>query len=165
MGDSWLGRLGSGYVVNRHLQGYSPRLCRLRIVRLTPVSKYWTYRSHAGDMGPVNLVACCWWIFGFLHCFIGWLGRETGYGPADRSAGVLWIVLEALFLGSSDSIQLCRWLVEGCHVRGLPTGIVRRAYVDWGGKHTCHVDRVFPCRVYINSNHRDSWIWVTVCLW
>jgi hypothetical protein len=21
-----------------------------------------------------------------------------------------------------------------------------------------HVDRVFPCRVYINSNHRDSWI-------
>jgi hypothetical protein len=32
----------------------SPHLCRLKIVRLVPVSKYGTYRSHAGDIGPVN---------------------------------------------------------------------------------------------------------------
>jgi hypothetical protein len=30
-------------------------------------------------------------------CFIGWLGREAGYGPVDRSTGVLWIVSGALF--------------------------------------------------------------------
>jgi hypothetical protein len=152
-------------MASRHLQGCSPCLCRLRTVRLTPMSKYWTYRSHAGDMGPVNLVASCWWMFGFLHYFINWLGRETGYGPMDQSAGVLGIVSGALFLGSSDSVQLCRWLVEGCHVQGPPTGSVHRAYVDWYGKHTCHVDRVFPCRVYIDSNHRDSRIWVTACSW
>jgi hypothetical protein len=27
------------------------------------------------------------------------------------------------------------------------------------------VDQVLPCRVYIDSNCRDSRIWVTVCSW
>jgi hypothetical protein len=163
-GDNWLGSSGSGYVASQHLQDCSPRLCRLRTVRLTPMSKYWTYWPHTDDMGPVNLVARCWWMFDFLHCFIRWLGRETGYGPADRSAGVLGIVSGALFLGSSDFVQLCRWLMEGCHVRGPPAGSVCQAYVDWCGKRTCRVGRVFPCRVYIDLNRRDSRIWVTACL-
>jgi hypothetical protein len=30
----------------------SPRLCWLRTDELVPVSKYWTYRSHAGVYGP-----------------------------------------------------------------------------------------------------------------
>jgi hypothetical protein len=64
----------------------------------------------------------------------------------------------ALFLGSSESVQLCWVRVKGCHVRGPPAGSVRRAYVDWRGKHTWHVHRVFPCRVYINLNRCDSWI-------
>jgi hypothetical protein len=83
-------------------------------------------------------------MFDFLHYFIGWLGRETGYGPADRSAGAMGIVSGALFLGSSDSVQLCRRLVEGCHVRGPPAESIRQAYVDWCGKRTCRVDRVSP---------------------
>jgi hypothetical protein len=41
---------------------------------------------------------------------------------------------------------------------GLPARSVRRAYVDWRVKCTWHVGRVFPCRVYINSNRRDSQI-------
>jgi hypothetical protein len=45
---------------------------------------------------------------------------------------------------------------KGSHVRGVPTGSVHQAYVDWREKRTCHVGRAFPCRVYINSNHRDS---------
>jgi hypothetical protein len=32
----------------------SPRLCRLMTEGLVPVSKYQTYRSHAGDMGLVS---------------------------------------------------------------------------------------------------------------
>jgi hypothetical protein len=32
----------------------SPRLCRLRTEGLIPVSKYWMYQSHAGDMSPVS---------------------------------------------------------------------------------------------------------------
>jgi hypothetical protein len=39
------------------LGGCSPRLCRLRIDGLTPVSKYSMYRSHIGDMGPISLIA------------------------------------------------------------------------------------------------------------
>jgi hypothetical protein len=49
---------GRGVVLaSRHLQGCSPRLCWLRTNGLAPASKYWTYRSHDGDMGPVSLVA------------------------------------------------------------------------------------------------------------
>jgi hypothetical protein len=57
-GDSWLGRSGSGYVASQHLQGCSPRLCRLRTVQLAPMNKYWTYRWHAGDIGPVSWCSC-----------------------------------------------------------------------------------------------------------
>jgi hypothetical protein len=44
-------------------------------------------------------------------------GRKTGWGPADRSAGVLWIRTGALYLGRSDPVQLYWDIVEGCHVR------------------------------------------------
>jgi hypothetical protein len=96
------------------------------------------------------------------HCLIGWLGRETGYGPMDRSAGVMWIVSGALFLESSSPAQLCRRLVKGYQIRKLPVERICRTYVDWRGKRTCHVDRVFPYRVYINSNHCNSRIWVSL---
>jgi hypothetical protein len=46
--------------------------------------------------------------------------------------------------------------VKGCHVWGLPTRSIHRAYVDWRGKRTYRVDRVFPYRVYIDSNHHNS---------
>jgi hypothetical protein len=52
-------------------------------------------------MGPVNLVVGHRQEVGLRPCFIGWFRREAGYGPADQSAGVLWIVSGALFLGSS----------------------------------------------------------------
>jgi hypothetical protein len=126
----------------------------------------------------LNVPIACWWyelgnpnsrllIDAWLcpHCFIGWLGREAGYGPTDWSAGALWIVSGTLFLRSSGHVQLCWRLVKGCHVQGPPAGSVRRAYVDWRGKRTCRVGQVFPYRVYINSNRRDSRIWATVCLW
>jgi hypothetical protein len=48
----------SDVAILRFLCG-SPYLCRLRTEGLVLVSKYWTYRSHAGDIGSVNLVACC----------------------------------------------------------------------------------------------------------
>ncbi len=46
--------------------------------------------------------------------------------------------------------------MNDCHVRGMPAGNIHRAYVAWHGKCMCRVDRVFPCMVYIDSNHRDS---------
>jgi hypothetical protein len=55
-GRQLVGKVVEWYVRSRHLQDCSPRLCRLRTDGLTPVSKYWTYQSHAGDIGLVNLV-------------------------------------------------------------------------------------------------------------
>jgi hypothetical protein len=75
LGGKWrpyVGKIGEWYVESRHLQGYRPRLCRLRTDGLAPASKYWTYRSHTGDMDPVSLVACRRHTFGFLHYFFGW---------------------------------------------------------------------------------------------
>jgi hypothetical protein len=83
------------------------------------------------------------------------LGEKLRWVPQTTQPG--WEVeLGALFLGSSESVQLCWVSVKGCHVRGLPVGSVRQTYVDWRGKHACRVGRVFPCRVYIDSNRRDS---------
>jgi hypothetical protein len=63
---------------------------------------------------------------------------------------------EPFFSRAVGSIEICQHLVKGCHVRGPPIGSVRRAYMDWRGKRTCHIGRVFPYKVYIDSNHRDS---------
>jgi hypothetical protein len=52
-------------VVNLRFLYGSSRLCWLMTEWLVPVSKYWTYRSHAGDMGPVGLVAYHRQMFGF----------------------------------------------------------------------------------------------------
>jgi hypothetical protein len=163
-----VGKVREWYVESRHLQGCSPRLCQLR----TPVSKYWTYRSHTGIYGPSKpsswLPSDAWLC---PHYFIGWLGRETGYGPADRSAGVLWIVSGALFLGSSGPTQLCWWLCERLlyvdHVRYVWSWTIHGLSVEsvWcvGRIFPCrvYIDSIFPCRMYINSNRRDSKIWVT----
>jgi hypothetical protein len=62
----------------------------------------------------------------------------------------------ALFLESSESVQLFWVSVKGCHIHGPPARSVYRAYVDWRGKRTWRVGRVFPYRVYIDSNRRDS---------
>jgi hypothetical protein len=105
-------------------------------------------------MGPVNLVVSHQQNVGFApHCFIDWLGRETGYELTDQSADVLWIMLGALFLRSSDPAQLCGPLHERLlcvdHVRYVWSGTIRGPRVGY----VWRAGRVFPYRVYINSNH------------
>jgi hypothetical protein len=147
-------------VERRHLQGCSPLLCRLRTDGLASTSKYWTYRSHAGDMSLVSIVAHHRQKLG-LSLLLHWLAwRETRYGTTNRSTDVLGIVSGALFLGSSGihlnllttrerllCIDHMRYVWSGT-IRGLSMGCV------W-----C-VGLVFHCRVYINSNRHDSLIWV-----
>jgi hypothetical protein len=119
-------------------------------------------------------IVCRWYGFGkpssrpstegwlCLYCFIDWLRRETGYGPMDQSAGVLMIVSGALFLDSSGPTQLCWWLRERLlyvdHMRYVWSGTICGPSV---GYMWC-AGRVFPCMVYINSNHRDYRIWVSL---
>jgi hypothetical protein len=96
-------------------------------------------------------------MFGFLHCFIGWLARETGYGPTDRTAGMLWIMSGAFSLGSSDSVTL-----STTHERLLYTDHMRyiwlRAIRETSVENMWCVGRIFLCIVYTDSNHRDSQI-------
>jgi hypothetical protein len=72
-------------MISRHLQGYSLHLCRLWTDGLASTSKYWTYRSYAGDMGPVSLVACRQHVLG-LSALLQWLCWERNWG---RSRGPL----------------------------------------------------------------------------
>jgi hypothetical protein len=44
---------------------------------------------------------------------------------------------------------------ERLYIRGLLTESIGWTCVDWSGKRTWRVGRVFPCRVYIDSNRRD----------
>jgi hypothetical protein len=85
------------------------------------------------------------------------LGEKLRQVPQTTQPG--WEVESgALFLESSKSVQLYWVSVKGCHVRGPPAGRVRQAYMDWHGKRTWCDNRVFPCRVYIDSNRCDSQI-------
>jgi hypothetical protein len=62
----------------------------------------------------------------------------------------------ALFFETSEYVQLCWVGVKGCRVRGPTAESIHRVYVNRRGKYTCRVSRVFPCRVYIDSNRRHS---------
>jgi hypothetical protein len=82
------------------------------------------------------------------------LGEKLRRVPRTTQPG--WEVeVGALFLGSSESIQLYWVGVKGYRIRGLPAGSIRRAYVDLRRKRTYRVGRVFPYMVYIDSNRRD----------
>jgi hypothetical protein len=86
------------------------------------------------------------------------LGEKLGTDPRIGQLACCGLCREPFFLGALGSVQIYRRLVKGCHVQGPPAGSIRRAYVDWCGKRTCCVGRVFPCRVYIDSNRQDSQI-------
>jgi hypothetical protein len=56
------------------------------------------------------------------------LGEKLSWVPWTTQPG--WEVESgALFLGSSESVQLCCVNVKDCHVRGSPVGNVCPAYV------------------------------------
>jgi hypothetical protein len=162
-GGPSIGKVGEWCVESRHLQDCSPHLCRLRTYGLAPTSKYWMCQSHAGVYEPnkhSNWLPTDVWLC--HHCFNGWLRRETGYRTTDRSAGVLWIMSGTPFLRSSGPAQLCCWLCKRLlyvdHVRHVWSMDIRGLSME----NVWRVGRVFPCRVYIDSNHRDSRIWVSL---
>jgi hypothetical protein len=86
------------------------------------------------------------------------LGEKLGTDLRISQSVCCRLCREPFFSGAVALFVAVDDFVKGCHVRGLPPGSVHGAYVDWCGKRTCRVDRVFPCRVYIGSNHRDSQI-------
>jgi hypothetical protein len=145
---------------NLYLQGCCLRLYRLRTVGLAPVSKYWTYRLHADVMDPVN----------WCSCVTTWLKTLSPLLQGYREGGRMrWPKMTArpICLRSPrllPGVGTC-FILVGTNER-LPTRTTRDV---WFGtirkssmKNVWHVDPIFPCRVYINSNRRDSQIWVSL---
>jgi hypothetical protein len=144
----------------------SPWLCRLRTEGLVPVSKYWMYRSHADVYGPSKRSSLSSTDGSFTPtASMAALGEKLSTDPRIGQSTCCGMCREPFFSGAVALSIAIADFAKSCHVRGLPVGSIRGAYMDWRGKHTCHVDRVFPCRVYIDSNCRNSRIWVTAYSW
>jgi hypothetical protein len=139
----------------------SPSLCRLRTEGLVPVSKYWTYRSHASDMCLVSLVACHQQVLD-LSTLLQWLCWKRNWGrshePLSRAERWSWEHFFSGALHPSNPVD-DSWKVATYGDR------LQEDYVEWCGKHMCHVGWIFSCWVYIDSNRHDSRIWVTACSW
>jgi hypothetical protein len=115
-------------------------------------------------MSPVSLVAYQRQKLG-LSLLLHWLTRVRNWVQTHgRSASVLWIMSGALFLGSSgihpNLLVICERLLYIYCVRYVWSGTIRRLSVGC----VCRVGRGFFCRLYIDSNHRNSRILVTACL-
>jgi hypothetical protein len=80
------------------------------------------------------------------------LGMDPRIGQ-PTSCGLCW---KPFFLRAVTLSIVVEDFTKGCHVQGLPAGSVCWVFVDWRGKRTCRVGWIFPCRVYNNSNRRDS---------
>jgi hypothetical protein len=153
------------YVESRHLHGCSPSLCLLRTDGLAPTSKYLMYRSHDdvyGPSKPSSLLSTDVWLSLLLH----WFARERNWVWTHWSVGQH--AMDCVRSHFSREQWLCPTLSlthEGLlyvdHVWYIWSYTIRELSV----KSAWRVGQVFPCKVYIDSNLRDSWIWVTAYLW
>jgi hypothetical protein len=139
------------YLESRHLQDCSTRLCRLRVDGLAPASKYWTYRSHAGKMSPISLVAYHQQRVS-LPPLPQWLAQEL-WIVSEPFSQEQWLCL--LLLTTSWKVAM-RWSREIRMIWDHRRTECEMCVTCWSG---------YPCMVYIDSNRHDSQIWVTACLW
>jgi hypothetical protein len=84
------------------------------------------------------------------------LGEKLGTNPQIGQPACCGLCREPFFSGAVTLSIVVDDFMKGCHVCGLSAGSVRGAYVNWRRKRMCRVDRVFPYRVYIDSNRRDA---------
>jgi hypothetical protein len=125
------GKSGKSVVVILRFLCSSLRLCQLRTKGLVPLSKYWAYRSRAGDMGPVSLVSYHQQMLG-LRLLIRWLCWERNWGGSHGplSWAERWS-REHFFSGAVVSNQCCWRLAKGCYMRATWDTYGRRSYVNW----------------------------------
>jgi hypothetical protein len=131
---------GQGVVCGSwHLQGCSPRLYWLKTDGLTLVSKYSTYRSHAGIYGPSkpsSLSPTVAWLTPTAS-LVG-LGEKLGTDPRVGQPVCFGLCLEPFFSGVVGSIQICRRLTKGCYMWIMWDMYGPGPYADWAFK-TCGV--------------------------
>jgi hypothetical protein len=127
-----VGKFGKWYVARRHLQSCSPHLCQLWTDGLAPVSKYWTYRSHAGVYGPSK--PSSWsptgaWITPTAS-LVG-SGEKLDTDPRAGQPACCGLCREAFFLGVVGSVQICRCLTKGCYMWTTWDTYGPGSYADW----------------------------------
>jgi hypothetical protein len=158
------GKVGESVVAIPRLLCDSPCLCQLRTEGWVPVSKYGMYWSHTGFYRTSKPSSLPLTEGGFITTVsMAALGEKLGTDSRIGQPVCCGLCREPIFSRAVTLSIAVDDFTKGCRVRWLPTGSVRGAYVDWHGKRTYRIDLVFPCRVYIDSKHRDSWIWVTAC--
>jgi hypothetical protein len=72
------------------------------------------------------------------------LGEKLGTDPWIGQSVCCGLCQEPFFSGTMTLSIVVDDFMKGCNVRGMPTGSIHGVYMDWRGKRTCHVDRVFP---------------------
>jgi hypothetical protein len=139
------------------LGGCSPRLCQLRIDGLAPTSKYWMYRSHAEDMGLINLIACCRQKLG-LRLLLLWLsvGEKLDGDPQIGQPACWGCSQNSFFLGVVGSVQNCWRLTKGCYALTAWDTYSLGPYMDWAWD-TRGVLIEFP----LQGVHRFESLWLS----
>jgi hypothetical protein len=131
---------------------------------VSPVRKYWMYRSHTGDMDRVSLVASCQHklIFSPLLYWMLWernwvqthglVSRRAVGCVGSPSSWEQWIC---------SNLLTTTWKITMRWSREIRMVLVH-TQTERGMCVACWSS--FPYRVYIDSNSRDSRICVTACL-
>jgi hypothetical protein len=92
----------------------SSRPCQLRTQGLVHMSRYWTYQSHAGDIGSVSLVTFLQQVIGLIT-LLQWMRGEVG---------------STFFSGAVHPSNPIDDLVKGCYTWTMWDTYVRGPYVD-----------------------------------
>jgi hypothetical protein len=120
-------------------------LCQLRTDGLAPASKYWTYWSHASDMGPVSLVVCRQQMLGFTPTasLIG-LGGKLGTDSRIGQPTCCGLCQEPLFSGTVTLLNSIDDYAKGCYMGTTWYTYGRGSYVDRAWKACGVLVEFFP---------------------
>jgi hypothetical protein len=151
-GGSWLGRSGGGtwkagtfkvvaLPVSVKDRSVGPREQVLNV----PIAYRWYEPDKPSSLLLIDVLT-------FSTASLVGSGEKLGTGPRIGQSACCGLCWEPFF---SRAVTLSNSVNDSWKVA---------TYWDRPQK-TCRVGQIFPYRVYIDSNHRDSRIWVTACLW
>jgi hypothetical protein len=111
---------------------------------LASASKYWTYRSHTGDIDPVSLVACHQLMLAFAPTasLVG-LGEKLGTDPRIGQPSHCGLCREPFFLGAVALLNSIDDYAKGCYTQTMWDMYGRGPYADRAWK-TCGILVGFP---------------------
>jgi hypothetical protein len=98
----------------------------------------------------------------FLTASLIVVGENLGTDPQIGRPSSCELCREPFFSGAVDLYKSVDDSAKGCYTLTMWDTYSLGPYVDWAWVACGVFGRVFPCRVYIDSNRRDSRIWVSL---